>query len=79
MVRVGIGVVAMALVVAMRMGVIMGVVMGVGMGVLGMVVTGPDAFDVMVVAFLRQADFGLEAQHLIAVFAHLTVHQICAV
>ena len=35
---------------------------------------GPDALDVVVVAFLRQADFGLEAQHLLAVLAHLAVH-----
>ncbi len=71
MVRVGIGVAAM--VMAMRM------IMVVVMVVTGMVITGPDAFDMMVVAFLRQTDFGLEAQHLIAVFAHLAVHQIRAV
>lgn len=39
---------------------------------------GADAFDMMVMAFLRQADLVFEAQHLIAVFAHLTVHVVRA-
>ena len=37
-----------------------------------------DALDMMMVAFLRQADFALKAQYLFAVFAHLAVHQIGA-
>src|SRR3546814_19764244 len=39
---------------------------------------GADAFDVVMVALLRQADFGLEAQHLLAVLAHLAVHVAAA-
>ena len=35
---------------------------------------GPDAFDVVVMAFLLKADFGFEAEHLFAVLAHLAVH-----
>ena len=42
--------------------------------VVAMRVAGADAFDVMMVAFLRQPDLGLEAQHLFAVFAELAVH-----
>ena len=38
-----------------------------------------DPLDVVVVALLRQADLGLEAQHLLAVFAELAVHQVLAV
>src|SRR5687768_2707050 len=38
-------------------------------------VPGADAFHVMVVALLRQADVGLEAQDLGAVFAHLAIHR----
>lgn len=38
-----------------------------------------DTFDVVVVAFLRKSDFGLEAKHLLAVLAHLAVHQRLAV
>ncbi len=34
-----------------------------------------DAFDMMVMGGLRQADLGLEAEHLFAVLAHLAVHQ----
>lgn len=33
-----------------------------------------DAFDMVVMAFLRLPDIGFEAQHLFAVFAHLAVH-----
>jgi len=40
--------------------------------------TGADAFDMMVMAFLRQANLVFEAQNLIAVFAHLTVHVVRA-
>ncbi len=37
-----------------------------------------DALDMMVMAFLRRAKLGLEAEHLLAIFAHRTVHQILA-
>ena len=36
------------------------------------------ALDVVVVAFLGQADLGLETEHLGAVFAHLAVHCVFA-
>ena len=35
-----------------------------------------DAFDVVVVALLREADLGLEAEHLLAVLAERAVHQV---
>ena len=38
-----------------------------------------DPFDVMVMAFLRESDLGLEAEHLLAVLAHLAVHQVLPV
>ena len=47
-------VVAVMVMIAMAIGVIVVVRVGVG----------PDAFDVMVVAFLGKPDLGLEAQHL---------------
>jgi len=37
-----------------------------------------DAFDMVVVAFLREANLGLKAQHLLAIFAHGAVHQVLA-
>ena len=71
MVMVMIVVVPVTVIVAMtvRMIVIM---------VVAMRVAGADAFDVMMVAFLRQPDLGLEAQHLFAVLAQLAVHIIFA-
>ena len=41
-------------------------------------VPGADALDVMVMAFLRQADLGLEAEDVVAVLAQLAVHQVLA-
>ncbi|MBT7700751.1 MAG: hypothetical protein HN700_10695, partial [Verrucomicrobia bacterium] len=41
--------------------------------------TGGVALDMVVVAFLAQADLVLEAQDLLAVFAHLAVHQVGAI
>lgn len=35
-----------------------------------------DAFDVMVMAFLRQAHFALEAKHLGTILAELAVHRV---
>ena len=35
-----------------------------------------DAFDVVVMTLLSQADLGLEAENLIAVFAQLAVHPV---
>ena len=35
---------------------------------------GPNAFDVVVMAFLLKADFGFESQHLFTVLAHLAIH-----
>src|SRR3546814_10989667 len=40
---------------------------------------GADAFDVVVVALLGEADLGLEAQHLLAILAELAVRQVLAV
>ncbi|MCB1833396.1 MAG: hypothetical protein KDH19_08145, partial [Geminicoccaceae bacterium] len=37
------------------------------------------SLDVMVMALLRRADLGLEAQHLRPVFAHAAIHQVGAV
>lgn len=34
-----------------------------------------DTLDMMVVAFLRQSDFSFETENLIAIFAHLAIHQ----
>lgn len=39
---------------------------------------GTDALDVMMMAFLRQADFGLETEHLVPVFAQPAVHLVFA-
>ena len=77
--------VRMVMSVVMPVVMIMPVVMAVPM-VVPMIVAvpmifrraGPDAFNMMVMAFLRQADLVFEAQHLIAVFAHLTVHVVRA-
>ena len=33
-----------------------------------------DTFDMMVMTFLRQADFSLETKNLFTIFAHLAVH-----
>jgi len=38
--------------------------------------SGADALDVMMMALLGQADLGLEAENLLAVLAHLAVHQV---
>src|SRR5687767_4434863 len=40
--------------------------------------TPQNTLHVVVVAFLRQADLGFKAQDLLAVFAHLAVHQVLA-
>ena len=53
-------------VIVMMMVVIMPMIMMRG--------AGPDAFDVVVMAFLLKADFGFEAEHLFAVLAHLAIH-----
>ena len=37
-----------------------------------------DAFDVVVMTFLRQADLVLEAKNLFAILAHLAVHKVLA-
>ena len=59
----------------MRVQVAMIVAMMVLMIVMGMA-TCPDAFDVMVMAFLRQAHFALEAKHLGTILAELAVHRV---
>ena len=56
----------------MRMAGPVGVRMRMGMGV---AVAGADPLDVMMVARLRPADIGLEAEHLGAVLAALAVHR----
>ena len=63
-------------VVRMMMIVVMTMVMAVRV-IVPMIImrgTGPDAFDVVVMAFLLKADFGFEAEHLFAVLAHLAIH-----
>ena len=79
MVSMGIGVVPMAISVAMAMPMIMAVsmVMRVIM-IMTVRITGADALDMMMVTFLLQADLGLETQHLVTVLAGLTVHVACA-
>ena len=61
-----------------RLVMIMSVIMLVIMVVMGMRMSGAvmmqDAFDVMMMAALRQSDFRLEAQDLSAVFAQAAVH-----
>jgi hypothetical protein len=54
--------------------IVMLIVVRVVMLMMVMAVAGTHPLDVMVVARLGQADFGLEAQHLSAVFAELAVH-----
>ena len=66
-----------AMVVAMAMVMIVPVIVAVVMRVRGIAV-GADALHVMVMAFLRQPHLGLEAKHLLAVFAHLAVHVVGA-
>ena len=41
-------------------------------------VAGPDALDMMVMAPLRQANFVLEAEHGLAIFAQPAVHRVVA-
>src|SRR3546814_18064761 len=83
----GIGMVVMTVVVG-AMGMIVVVVMVMPVPVIMMIVVmvmvmagsaGADAFDVVVVALLGEADLGLEAQHLLAILAELAVHQVHAV
>src|SRR3546814_3665905 len=83
----GIGMVVMTVVVG-AMGMIVVVVMVMPVPVIMMIVVmvmvmagsaGADAFDVVVVALLGEADLGLEAQHLLAILAELAVHQVLAV
>jgi len=62
-----------AVVVIMAVTVMVTVNMAVIMG-MALVFVGANAFDMMMMAFLRQADFVLETQYLFAVFAHLTIH-----
>ena len=53
---------------------------GVAVAVAGTILKAtPNAFDMVVMAFLRQPDLILEAEHLLAIFAHLAVHQVLAV
>src|SRR3546814_10766081 len=75
----GIGMVVMTVVVG-AMGMIVVVVMVMPVPVILMIVVmvmvmagsaGADAFDVVVVALLGEADLGLEAQHLLAILAEL--------
>src|SRR3546814_5972236 len=83
----GIGMVVMTVVVG-AMGMIVVVVMVMPVPVIMMIVVmvmvmagsaGADAFDVVVVALLGEADLGLDAQHLLAILAELAVHQVLAV
>ena len=68
-----------AVTVVMVMVVIMVVVVMVMMIMrVRVIAVGADAFDVMVVAGLRQTDFGLEADDLLAVLAHQAVHHVAA-
>ena len=46
--------------------------------IMPMIAIGADALDMMVMAGLRQAHFGLEADDLLPVFAHLAVHVVLA-
>lgn len=59
----------MTVCVVVRMTVMMPVIV-----VVRMVFVGANPFDMMVVTFLRQADFRLETKNLFAVFAHLAIH-----
>ena len=68
--------------VGMRIGmvamIVIMVVMVVTVMMVVMIMSGADTLDMMVMAFLRQTDFILEAEHLGAVFAHLAVHVVAA-
>jgi hypothetical protein len=90
-VRVGVGV--MGVIVVMGMAVIMRMIMGVimvmavivllmhmrrGVEILVRNLARTDAFHMMVMAFLGQADFHLETQDLFAVFAIQAVHVVGA-
>ena len=80
----GIGMMAMVVIMTMivRVAVGMTVIMGMTMVVMAvavimimvMIFVGADAFDVMVMALLRQTNLILEPKHLLAVLAHLAVH-----
>ena len=87
--RIGVVVIVVVMVAMMVMMVIMAMVMhrdhadgggdrwsgGVGAFAAARVAVAADALDVMVMALLRRADLGLEAQHLRAIFADRAVHR----
>ena len=76
MIRVGIRLV-MIVPITVRMPVRIFGIVGVSM-VVAVGSASADAFDVMMMTFLRQPDFIFEAQHLFAVLAQLAVHIIFA-
>ncbi len=47
--------------------------------VIMVMVAGADPLDMVMVALLGQSDLALETEHLLAVLAHLAVHQVCTV
>jgi hypothetical protein len=55
---------------------VVAVLMVIVVVIMVMMVAGAGAFDVVVVAFLGQADFGLEAEDLGAVLAQRAVHGV---
>ena len=55
--------------VVVRMTVMMAMIVDVCI-----VFVGANTFDMMVVTFLRQADFSLETKNLFTIFAHLAIH-----
>src|SRR3546814_15185100 len=80
----GIGMVVMTVVVG-AMGMIVVVVMVMPVPVIMMIVVmvmvmagsaGADAFDVVVVALLGEADLGREAQHLLVILAEIEFHPV---
>ena len=75
MIGVGIGVVAVTMAVPVTVAMSMVVAVIVAVPVIA-AVAAADALDMMVVAFLGQADLGLEADDVLPVLAQLAVHQV---
>ena len=66
---------AVSFIMVMVMIVVVVVVMPM---IVGFRLTRADAFNMVVMAFLRQTDLGLEAEHLFAILAELAVHVVLA-
>jgi len=71
----GVGVMTMIVAVVMIMGVIVRMTVPVIMR-MTIVAACADTFDMVMMAFLRQSDFGFETKDLFAILAHLAIHQI---